>query len=604
MEKLQFDPHAWANKVTPASERKTLSPVVNTGDRADDVEIVIQRLEAGHIDITSGYDNWRDIGFAFADEFGENGRDFFHRVSRFHPDYDERNTDEQYDKCLRAHGTGVTLNTFFHKAKEAGVSLHTHERVCATSAECAKSADTPPAHIAETADSAQKPPDDDGEPPLPVFSPSVRNRLPALLDTIASKSNSDEDCDMLILGTLCVLSSCLPHISGVYHGRRVYPNFFLFVTAGASAGKGRLTLCRHLAEPIDDALHQQCDDEEKEYKKKMQEFKSAKNKAGLEIPEEPPMLMHYIPANSSATVVYQILNDNGGKGMMFESEGDTLANIFASDYGKYSDGFRKAFHHENISFARRKDRERVFIKEPKLSALLTGTPNQILTLITDAENGLFSRFAFYCLQTELVWLSPFAYKDEVTQDEFFLALGAEVKDLYDILNAGKDLRFTLTEDQEKDFDSRFSDSQLSLYNQYGDAIVASIRRLGLITFRIAMILSALRLTEDGDFESDFVCMDEDYQTAVAICDVLVAHMARVYKMLPETPVAIKSKRSDKPKVYQRFYDALPDTFDRKTYSDVAVSVGLNPRSVDRTIKEWCDEGRLEKPAHGQYTKVR
>jgi hypothetical protein len=27
-------------------------------------------------------------------------------------------------------------------------------------------------------------------------------------------------------------------------------------------------------------------------------------------------------------------------------------------------------------------------------------------------------------------------------------------------------------------------------------------------------------------------------------------------MLPETPVAIKSKRSDKPKVYQRFYDAL------------------------------------------------
>ena len=119
-----------------------------------------------------------------------------------------------------------------------------------------------------------------------------------------------------------------------------------------------------------------------------------------------------------------------------------------------------------------------------------------------------------------------------------------------------------------------------------------------------MILSALRLTEDGDFESDIVCLDEDYQTAVAICEVLEVHMARVYLMLPETPVAIKSKRGDKPKVYQRFYDALPDTFDRKTYSDVAVSVGLNPRSVDRNIKEWCDEGRLEKPAHGQYAKVR
>lgn len=139
MEKLQFDPHAWTNKVPPASERKTSSPVVNTGDSADDVEIVIQRLEAGHIDITSGYDNWRDIGFAFADEFRENGRDYFHRVSRFHPDYDERNTDEQYDKCLRAHRTGVTLNTFFYKAREAAVSLHAHEHICTTSAKYAKS---------------------------------------------------------------------------------------------------------------------------------------------------------------------------------------------------------------------------------------------------------------------------------------------------------------------------------------------------------------------------------------------------------------------------------------------------------------------------------
>lgn len=51
-------------------------------------------------------------------------------------------------------------------------------------------------------------------------------------------------------------------------------------------------------------------------------------------------------------------------------------------------------------------------------------------------------------------------------------------------------------------------------------------------------------------------------------------------------------------------DSLPDTFDRKTYSDVAVSVGLNPRSIDRTIGQWCDEGRLERTAHGQYAKVK
>lgn len=55
-----------------------------------------------------------------------------------------------------------------------------------------------------------------------------------------------------------------------------------------------------------------------------------------------------------------------------------------AEEGLSRSGFRQPVHHENISFARLKDRERVFIKEPKLSALLTGTPNQILTLITDA----------------------------------------------------------------------------------------------------------------------------------------------------------------------------------------------------------------------------
>ncbi len=40
--------------------------------------------------------------------------------------------------------------------------------------------------------------------------------------------------------------------------------------------------------------------------------------------EEPPMRMLFISAPSSATAVYQVLGDNGGTGLMFETEGDTL----------------------------------------------------------------------------------------------------------------------------------------------------------------------------------------------------------------------------------------------------------------------------------------
>ena len=110
---------------------------------------------------------------------------------------------------------------------------------------------------------------------------------------------------------------------------------------------------------------------------------------------------------------------------MFETEGDTLANTFGSDYGNYSDGFRKAFHHETISYIRRKDREYVNIKHPKLSTLLTGTPRQILNLISDAENGLFSRFAFYYLDTKLVWNNVFANSGNETLEDYFQTLGKE-----------------------------------------------------------------------------------------------------------------------------------------------------------------------------------
>ena len=40
---------------------------------------------------------------------------------------------------------------------------------------------------------------------------------------------------------------------------------------------------------------------------------------------------------------------------MFEAEGDTLSQTLKSDYGNYSDVFRKAYHHETVSQCRCKD---------------------------------------------------------------------------------------------------------------------------------------------------------------------------------------------------------------------------------------------------------
>ena len=606
----KFNPEEWlAQEPAPYTKKYAQNP-----DSQDDIELIVQRIEASSTDITAGYDNWRDIGFALSSELGESGRDPFHRVSRFNPGYNEAECDRQYDKCLRAHGTGVTVKTFFQKAKEAGISLVTKSAKSATSPISArprtadmeeyKSANSNNADIADSAETA----DISSFEPLPTFSQNLKDKLPDFLRKILEISNSEFDADILLLGSLTVLSACMPHVHGIYDGRTVFPNLFLFVTARASSGKGRLTLCRYLVEPIHDRLREINEAEMMEYKQKLAEYNAAgKKKATMEKPEEPPLRMLFIPANSSATAVYQVMNDNDGRGLMFETEGDTLANTFGSDYGNYSDGFRKAFHHETISYVRRKDREYVNIKQPRLSTLLTGTPRQILNLISDAENGLFSRFAFYCLDIPVVWNDVFSdCSANGTLDEYFQKLGADYQDLFNILDGkNSDLIFSFTHEQQVDFNETFTRWQDECFADCGEEFVASVRRLGVIMFRIAMCISVLRLTEDGNFEDNIVCLDIDYQTAKAIVSVILQHNIRVFLTLPTgTAPVLQSKGTERTKQKQEFWDKLPAEFDRKTYSQIAESLGLNPKSLDRTVRKWCDEGRLENVAHGKYAKVK
>ncbi len=316
------------------------------------------------------------------------------------------------------------------------------------------------------------------------------------------------------------------------------------------------------------------------------------------------MRMLFIPANSSATAVYQVLNDNGGQGLMFETEGDTLANTFGSDYGNYSDGFRKAFHHETISYIRRKDREYVNIKSPKLSTLLTGTPRQILNLITDAENGLFSRFAFYYLNPKLVWNNVFANSGNETLEQYFQALGKEYNDFYNILKEYKDITFYLTADQEADFNATFNAWQTEYVESCGEEFIATVRRLGVIMFRLAMCLTTLRIMEHGSFDETMHCSDEDYATAKTIASVLIRHDARVFHTLANTsPLPKTAIAAARQTTHQKFFDALPEEFDRQAYIELATRMGLNPASIDRTVRKWCNEGKLENPGYGKYRKA-
>ena len=604
MAKKKFNPGDFLQKEKTPSQTPSTT-FIPTDDLAADIQSLVEQVEASGIDITVGYDRWRDIGFALVEALGENGRDFFHRLSRFNADYDQAEADKQYTACLRSRKEGITPRSLFYFAQQHGITIHSAPAI-ASEARQSKTifpSVSPKSSVSSTGDLEDTAETEDmtdnlEQIAMPTFYNEVSEQLPRFLKDVAVKANSPQDADMLILGTLAVISACLPNVYGLYDGREVFPNLFLFVTAQASAGKGRLTLCRHIVQPIHDRLAAIYEAEMTDYQSRMSEY--VRNKDGSEPPQKPPRRVLFIPANSSSTKFIKTLKDNGETGIMFETEGDTLVNAFKSDFGDYSENFRSAFQHECITYSRVKDDEYTEIKKPRLSALLSGTPRQIHNLIHDAENGLFSRFIFYCLNVNLEWRDVFAYKDKTPIDDYFRQLGKEFYNLYQILLESQPLMFGFTSSQQQQFNNVFQEFQNRYIKVLGYEFLASVRRFGLITYRIAMILSVLRIHEFGEMPNPFLCEDDDFNTAISMARVLLMHTSRVFQDLPQDAPSNPGKQSTQ--LRQRFLDALPAQFDRSTYVSIAQSIGIPSKTAEKLITKFKDNGLLIHEAKNKYQK--
>ncbi len=601
MSKKTFNPADW--KETNKTEfQKPVAASLNGSPAGSDIETITQRIESSGADITPNYADWRDLGFALADELGESGRSYYHRLSRFYQNYNSTEADKQFDACLKAHGHGVSIKTFYHLAKSAGVNVgipkvsNKSQNTAKLSPSLLGEGSGVRSEIAETEETSEN----ETSTQLCSFPSEIFDLLPDLLRRITVKGNSPEDKDILLLGSLVSMSACLPNVFGVYAEREVFANLFLFVTAQASAGKGRLTLCRKLVEPIHKALREQNRAEYESYQRDLTEYAAAKSdKVNLEKPQEPPLKMLVIPANNSATGLFQILNDNKGKGLIFETEGDTLAQTFKSEHGNYSDGFRKAFHHETITYNRRKDREFVEIDMPRLSALLSGTPRQVSALIPNAENGLFSRFIFYFMNIRYEWKDVFAGESGQTLDHYFDHLGAQFHELHKCLESqDKPMRFCLTVSQQQQFNIYFEQTQIQYIELCGEDYIGTVRRLGLITFRIAMILTALRIMDNGELRSPLVCSDTDFNIVMEIVKVLVQHAAHVFQQLP-TDTATKVQPNQK----QQFLNMLPAEFDRQTYLSVAQKLNIPAKTAEKQIARFAKTGLINHFAQNQYRKI-
>ncbi|SDL90184.1 DUF3987 domain-containing protein [Segatella bryantii] len=657
-----FDPIYWANKADEVSKSITPRSSVNSfskstaayncdeADRLAEIQDVARQLVDRGIDITAGYDNWLKLGFALADGLGEDGREIYHHLSQLNDEYDTAECDKQYTHCLHGRGQGITVNTFFQMAKEAGIDLsqvareqmRTHQvNAISANVPSAKRIEkvekstilgtleeqVPRGTMAQVAQTHAK------TPIGFTFSDKLkRDDLDDITGAIYDLHHDEpEKCDAMILGALNVISGLMggangtpEHRSGVYgiyDGRRVYAPLYNIIYSGAGNGKGNLMFNKELAYQVKKEMRSAYDAEKSKYDQAMAEWESKSKKDRGDAPREPVYRDPFVPGNSSSSAVYRALDANGGWGLMFETEADTVSSMIDSDYGNYSDLMRKAHHHETLSMNRVTEKLHIDIDEPRLSIFLTCTPGQLPSLFPSFENGLGSRFLFYNLPDEEVsFHDVFALRESPLEDTY-KQLGDTLLPLYHALQSRADhpIQFMLSAAQQRDFLHTYQQLLVEQYGMQGKGIRAFVFRIALESFRYAMILTTLRRLSEWadsfgpstdheifrDDENALICDDRDFRTVKTIVECLVNHTARVYAVMAkedDNPFALHGKKLSADEL--RLYKALPEgDFPTADAIDTAKHLQISQRTAQRMLSRFCNVYRIIDPVkRGVYNK--
>lgn len=97
-------------------------PATNT----DIARVVNQAMQKG-VDITDGsYAEWIRLAASMA-SLGDNGRQYFHVLSQYHPRYNHNQCDRMFDNMLRSANGNITIGTFFYFAKRAGLDINSEK---------------------------------------------------------------------------------------------------------------------------------------------------------------------------------------------------------------------------------------------------------------------------------------------------------------------------------------------------------------------------------------------------------------------------------------------------------------------------------------------
>lgn len=590
-----------------------------------DLERLVAAIEHQGANIAPTYQEYMPIAFATANDCGETGRTFFHRICRLSEKYLYEEADKLYDHALKAGNGRNGLGSVFHWAEIAGVK--TDKQLADTFRQYLRENKNPSNLQAPlTPTHAHTYAREDLPPAFPDYP------WPPFIKQMIDCGNSIAQRDILLLGVFTVLGGTLNKRVRVLYGQKyMYPCLQTFIVAPPASGKGALTWVRRLAEPIHEEMMARYKDSLKNYREEKNRWDSLGKKRSETLePEQPPLKMFLIAGDNSGTGILENLIEADGVGLICETEADTVSTAIGTDYGHWSDTLRKCYDHDRLAFNRRMNHEYLECMKSFLSVLLSGTPAQVKPLIPSAENGLFSRQMFYYMPSITEWVNQFDLSDE-DYDSRFTGWGKQWKTFIEWLGASVNLiQLKLSEEQKIRFNERFAQLFGHAGFTHGGAMRSTVARIAINICRILSVVALLRATEkllpphktifnsqfsifkcpglspsddipeenvrDGIVPKlDLTATEADFEAVLNLTEPLYRHACHILSILPATDV-----QQREPTPQEALFDALPLAFNRQEALHEAKRIGMGTDTLDSHLRRMLEKGVIQKNARGEY----
>ena len=163
----------------------------------------------------------------------------------------------------------------------------------------------------------------------------------------------------------------------------------------------------------------------------------------------------------------------------------------AADFCNYSEILRKIFHNEPITLSRRSNDEYFNVINPQMSLILSGNQGQLLGLINNKEDGLFSRFLVTSFNSDTGWRSMGPCPSCINLSDYFKKQAHEYFKFWEFISK-RNFEVCLSDVQWKIHDKYFDEKYTEIKNTHGDGATSIIKRHGLMLFKICMVLTGMK----------------------------------------------------------------------------------------------------------------